>query len=200
MKYPSFVDSKPEASGGKVGVEPFSIVSQSERLYRLLLHPYVRPFSIRPCIAIPAFAIYYAEKPEHHTNQCKQPGEWCPINKRKTWVYMTHLFYDYLPSSLLYFCPEKNHELLLFPDNASFCSPEIVGMVGSPPPPRRGFAILDPAPPNENPPVGDPRPRVEPLFAASRRSLTAVNWASNLRLVSRNQNPRKDNIPMIRCR
>lgn len=29
-------------------------------------------------------------------------------------------------------------------------------------------------------PVGEPRPRVEPAFAVSRRSLTAANWTSNL--------------------
>jgi len=107
--------------------------------------------------------------------QVSNQSNYVQINKRKTWVYITHLFYVSLPSSLLYFCPEKNHELLLLLDNASLCRPEMVGMMASPPPPRSGFAILDPAPPNENPPVGEPRPRVEPLFAASRRSLTAVN-------------------------
>jgi len=85
-----------------------------------------------------------------------------------------------------YFCPEKNHELLLFglhPD-ASFCKPEITGMGASPPPPPplSGFAILLPATPKLNPPgpVGEPRPRVLPDLAASRRSFTAASWASNL--------------------
>ena len=52
-----------------------------------------------------------------------------------------------------------------------------------PPPPRRGFAMREPtAPPNakDAPEVGEPRPRVEPCLAASRRSLTAVSCASNL--------------------
>jgi hypothetical protein len=101
MKYPSFVDLNPEAFGGKVEVEPFSIVSQSERLYRLLLHPYARSFSIHPRVAIPAFAIYYAEKPEHRTNQCKQPGGMMSNRQTKTWVYMTHLFYVPIMTVLL---------------------------------------------------------------------------------------------------
>ena len=52
------------------------------------------------------------------------------------------------------------------------------------PPPRNGFAIRDPAPPKLNP-MGlfdaDDMLRVEPCLAASRRSLTAVSCASNLR-------------------
>jgi hypothetical protein len=48
------------------------------------------------------------------------------------------------------------------------------------PPPLRGFAMREPL--KANPPVGEPRPRVEPTLAASRRSLTAVSCASNLYL------------------
>lgn len=52
----------------------------------------------------------------------------------------------------------------------------------SPPPPRRGLAILLPAPAKLNPPapVGEFRPRVLPALAASRRSLTEASWTSNL--------------------
>ena len=56
-------------------------------------------------------------------------------------------------------------------------------MCSVPPPPRRGFAIRDPAPPKLKPPDAlddDERPRVEPSLAASRRSLTAVSCTSNL--------------------
>ena len=59
-------------------------------------------------------------------------------------------------------------------------------MPSKPPPPRRGFAIRDPAPPKLSPRgLGsdvdeEERPLVEPDLAASRRSLTAVSWASNL--------------------
>ena len=52
------------------------------------------------------------------------------------------------------------------------------------PPPRNGLAMREPTPPKpayEAPPAGEPSPRVEPAFADSRRSLTAVSWASNLR-------------------
>ena len=52
-----------------------------------------------------------------------------------------------------------------------------------PPPPRKGFAIRDPAPPKLKPELEglevEETLRVETL-AASRRSLTAVSWASNL--------------------
>jgi hypothetical protein len=40
------------------------------------------------------------------------------------------------------------------------------------------------APAYEAPPAGEPRPRVEPALAASRRSFTAVSWASKLGGVS----------------
>jgi len=56
-------------------------------------------------------------------------------------------------------------------------------MAASPPPPRSGLAMRLPAPPKLNAlllDVGEPRPRVLPTLAASRRSLTAVSWASNL--------------------
>lgn len=95
--------------------------------------------------------------------------------------------------TVIYF-PEKN-QLPLFPapplpPPASFCNPLIVGIIppipppipaspAAPPPPRRGLAILEPALLNEKP-VGEPKPRVEPDLAASRRSFTAVSWASNL--------------------
>lgn len=52
------------------------------------------------------------------------------------------------------------------------------------PPPRSGFAIRGPAPPKFNPPedASDKEsPRVEPVFAASSRSLTAASCASKLR-------------------
>lgn len=54
------------------------------------------------------------------------------------------------------------------------------GGPSEPPPPRSGFAMRDP--PKLKLPllsIGG-RPRVEPCFAASRRSFTAVSWASNL--------------------
>lgn len=53
---------------------------------------------------------------------------------------------------------------------------------GASPPPRRGLAILLPALAKLKPPVpvGELRPRVLPAFAASRRSLTAASWTSNL--------------------
>jgi len=76
-----------------------------------------------------------------------------------------------------YFDPEKNQLPRLPPAaGVSFCNPEIVGMVAdsTPPPPRRGFAIREPAPPKEKPPLlGEPSPLVEPTLAASSRSLTA---------------------------
>jgi hypothetical protein len=80
------------------------------------------------------------------------------------------------------------NQVLRFPPPfaASCCSrPDSTGSVGPsapPPPPRSGFAMRDPAPPNATlaPDVGEPRPRVEPALAASRRSLTTVSWASNL--------------------
>lgn len=93
----------------------------------------------------------------------------------------------FIPSSYLslaqpiYFCPEKNQLVLLFPAGFSFCSPLIAGITGpSLPPPLSGFAILEP--PNEKPPAPEEesRPRVDPTLAASRRSFTAVSWASNL--------------------
>lgn len=55
------------------------------------------------------------------------------------------------------------------------------------PPPRRGLAMREPTPPpnaKDAPEVGEPRPRVEPALASSRRSLTAVSWASKLGSVS----------------
>lgn len=57
----------------------------------------------------------------------------------------------------------------------------MVGMVGgaSPPPPRRGLAMRLPAEAKLKPP-GELRPRVLPALAASRRSLTAASWTSNL--------------------
>ena len=64
----------------------------------------------------------------------------------------------------------------------------MMGRAGpSPPPPRRGFAMREPTPPpnaKDAPALGDPRPRVEPAFAASRRSLTAVSCDSKLYDVS----------------
>jgi hypothetical protein len=82
----------------------------------------------------------------------------------------------------IYFGPEKNHELLLFDAEFSLCRPESTGFGASPPPPLNGLAIRLPAPPKLNPPdpVGEPNPRVLPIFAASRRSLTALSCASNL--------------------
>ena len=96
--------------------------------------------------------------------------------------------FKYLVGESLHFWPEKN-QLPRFPPfpDASFCRPWMVGIgaaiagpSGPAPPPLRGFAIREPL--NANPPVGEPRPRVEPTLAASRRSLTAVSWASNLNL------------------
>ena len=49
-----------------------------------------------------------------------------------------------------------------------------------PPPPRSGFAILEPPKLKPPPPSIVGRPRVEPCFAASSLSLTAVSCASNL--------------------
>ena len=68
---------------------------------------------------------------------------------------------------------------------ASCCwRPATAGTAGpSPPPPRNGFAIRDPALLKLKPPlgaVGEAKPRVEPTLAASSRSLTAVSCASNL--------------------
>ena len=64
----------------------------------------------------------------------------------------------------------------------------MIGRAGpSPPPPRRGFAILEPTPPpkaKDAPALGEPSPRVEPAFAASRRSLTAVSCDSKLQRIS----------------
>lgn len=50
------------------------------------------------------------------------------------------------------------------------------------PPPRRGLAMRDPAPPKLKPldSFEDARPRVELALAASRRSRTFNSWASNL--------------------
>lgn len=60
------------------------------------------------------------------------------------------------------------------------CSDEMAGFAGpSPPPPRSGLAMRLPALAKLKP-VGDPRPRVEPALAVSRRSLTAASWTSNL--------------------
>jgi hypothetical protein len=47
-----------------------------------------------------------------------------------------------------------------------------------PPPPRRGFAMREPT--KLKPLLLSGRPFVEPCLAASRRSLTAVSWASKL--------------------
>jgi hypothetical protein len=73
----------------------------------------------------------------------------------------------------------------------------------SPPPPRRGFAIREPTPPpnaKDAPPPDDPRPLVEPAFAASRRSLTAVSWDSKLWSVSTwNVVFNRRDIPMVCC-
>lgn len=82
------------------------------------------------------------------------------------------------------------NQLLLFPGDTELlvCSPEMTGMAAwdmplmSPPPPRNGLAMREPAPPKLNAPFwAEPeRPRVEPSLAASSRSLTAVSCASNL--------------------
>lgn len=64
---------------------------------------------------------------------------------------------------------------------SEFCKFPIIGIGASPPPPLSGLAILLPAPPKLNPPVGEPSPRVLPALAASSRSFTADSWASNLR-------------------
>jgi hypothetical protein len=84
------------------------------------------------------------------------------------------------------------NQLVLFPLLASppspscFCRLPMTGKTGpsaTAPPPRRGLAIREPTPPKpayEAPPAGEPRPRVEPALADSRRSLTAVSWASKL--------------------
>jgi hypothetical protein len=56
-------------------------------------------------------------------------------------------------------------------------------MYSFPPPPRRGFAMREPAPPKLKL-AGllddEDMPRVEPSLADSSRSLTAVSCASNL--------------------
>ena len=89
------------------------------------------------------------------------------------------------------------NKLVLFPllesppslPPSCFCKLPMTGRTGPsatgpPPPPRRGFAIREPTPPKpayEAPPAGDPpRPRVDPAFADSRRSFTAVSCASKL--------------------
>ncbi len=88
------------------------------------------------------------------------------------------------------------NQLFLFPQLPEFplscaCSPERIGSMGPapppltsgpvPPPPRKGFAILGPAPPKLKPAgLEAAKPRADPTFAASRRSLTAISWASNL--------------------
>jgi hypothetical protein len=66
------------------------------------------------------------------------------------------------------------NELIVGTPAIGSCSPP-------PPPPRSGFAILDPPPKaNDWPDMESPKPRVEPAFAVSRRSFTAVSWTSNL--------------------
>ena len=89
----------------------------------------------------------------------------------------------------------SKNQVLLFPPALPFascaCNPLSTGILGPAPficsfapPPRSGFAIRDPAPPKLKPTGlfdADDMLRVEPCLAASRRSLTAVSWASNLR-------------------
>lgn len=83
----------------------------------------------------------------------------------------------------------KNQLLLLPPAPPDSCCRLLsVGILGplalksETPPPLSGLAIREPAPPKLKPsgPVWAARPRVEPILAASSRSLTAVSWASNL--------------------
>lgn len=67
----------------------------------------------------------------------------------------------------------KNQLLRLFPSGA--CRPPLAPGAASPPP-RSGLAMRDPKDVGFGPPdVGEPRPRVDPTLAASRRSLTAVS-------------------------
>ena len=102
-----------------------------------------------------------------------------------------------LNRSQIYERRSKN-QLLLFPPlelplASCACRPLSTGMLGPPPftysvapPPRRGLAIREPAPPKLKP-IGfedEAMPRVEPSLAASRRSLTAVTCASNLERTS----------------
>lgn len=78
-----------------------------------------------------------------------------------------------------------DHQLPRRPADPSLCwSEATVGRMGTsvgppPPPPRRGLAMRLPAPAKLKP-IGEPRPRVLPALACSRRSLTAESWASNL--------------------
>lgn len=88
----------------------------------------------------------------------------------------------------------SKNQLLLFPPGLPFascaCSPLNTGRLGPAPficsfapPPRKGFAIRDPAPPTLKPTGlldANDMLRVEPCLAASSRSLTAVSCASNL--------------------
>ena len=100
----------------------------------------------------------------------------------------------------------KNQLVRLFFGSAStsFCKLPMIGRAGpSPPPPRRGFAILEPTPPpkaKDALALGEPSPRVEPAFAASRRSLTAVSCDSKLRCVNVCSVEADDRyIPMVCC-
>ena len=99
--------------------------------------------------------------------------------------------------------------LLLLPPASCAWRLERTGRFGPPltsvaPPPRKGLAIRDPAPPKLKPPgaVGPPSPRVELILAASRRSLTAVSCASNLegRISAGMEKEFEGNLPVICCR
>lgn len=83
----------------------------------------------------------------------------------------------------------SKNQLERLPDASCNCTPATFAFAGpsDPPPPRSGFAMRDP--PKLKPPLPSMagRPRVEPCFAASRRSFTAVSWASNLNNISQYQ-------------
>lgn len=97
----------------------------------------------------------------------------------------------------------SKNQLVRFPVVSCDWTPataELGALLSDPPPPRSGFAILDPAKLNPPLPSMVGSPLVEPCFAASSLSLTAVNCASNLVMVSMTrQNRTKGNkdIPVI---
>ena len=74
----------------------------------------------------------------------------------------------------------SKNQLVRFPDSCDWTPATGALLSFPPPPPRSGFAIREP--PKLKPPLPSilGRPLVEPCFAASSRSLTAVSCASNL--------------------
>lgn len=74
----------------------------------------------------------------------------------------------------------SKNQLLRFPVASCDCTPATFAFAGPSPPPRSGFAMREPPKLKLAFPSMLGKPRVEPCFAASRRSLTAVSWASNL--------------------